>query len=413
MAGGSGGGGGASGGGSSASTHAPPHEDGRDSKQRWRSSASNGNEPRLVRNELLTFATQKMNYMPADSIIQLCIQFYDDEALEAASMLLHELCADRADPSQRYKRRKGDGKKKSTMKDIISLLERRSDVLEETFAAVDLANLPPVSFDSLDVCALLSRVEATKGEMEMMKTSFNLMTDTLAAQASVCDDLRKAMQGLVDSRVDTRPTTTETVTQTAEWPTLATNHATEVLPVCPPGGADDSEASEVSVSNEEMALFTEVLRKGKKKLKTVSRPTTSIAPRVDAASRGKKRATSAITGRGIGIGIGAAKRIGRFANIFATRLAPELTDTDLKGYLDSALGLVTTVECVKATDWHTSFHITCSCDDPKVFLNGGIWPEGAYVRWWGDKRRDSGRSTGGGIVQGGVSTGVKPLLSKE
>ena len=127
----------------------------------------------LVRNELLTFATQKMNYMPADSIIQLCIQFYDDEALEAASMLLHELCADRADPSQRYKRRKGDGKKKSTMKDIISLLERRSDVLEETFAAVDLANLPPVSFDSLDVCALLSRVEATKGEMTLM-----LMTGT-------------------------------------------------------------------------------------------------------------------------------------------------------------------------------------------------------------------------------------------
>ena len=124
-------------------------------------------------------------------------------------MLLHELCADRADPSQRYKRRKGDGMKKYTMKDIISLLERRGDVLEETFAAVDLANLPPVSFDSLDVCALLARVEATKGEMEMMKTSFNLMTDTLAAQASVCDDLRKAMQGLVDSRVDTRPTTTE------------------------------------------------------------------------------------------------------------------------------------------------------------------------------------------------------------
>ena len=87
---------------------------------------------------------------------------------------------------QRYRRRKGEGNKKSTMRDIVSLLEGRSDALEMTFAAV--------SFDSLDVCALLARVEATKGEMEMMKTSFNLMTDTLAAQTSVCNDLRTAMQ---------------------------------------------------------------------------------------------------------------------------------------------------------------------------------------------------------------------------
>ena len=56
---------------------------------------------------------------------------------------------------------------------------------------------------------------------------------------------------------------------------------------------------------------------------------------------------------------------------------------DLKAYLDKTLGLSTTVECVKTTDRHTSFHITCRCDNPKVFMTESIWPEGAYVRWWG------------------------------
>ena len=55
------------------------------------------------------------------------------------------------------------------MEDIVGLLHRRSDALTVSFAAVDLANLPPVSSDSLDVCALLARVDSTKAEMDLMK----------------------------------------------------------------------------------------------------------------------------------------------------------------------------------------------------------------------------------------------------
>ena len=64
------------------------------------------------------------------------------------------------------------------------------------------------------------------------------------------------------------------------------------------------------------------------------------------------------------------------ASVFASRLAPELTDAVLKSYLDSKLGLSVNVECVKATDWHTSFHITCRCENTAVFMHESIWPEG-------------------------------------
>ena len=81
----------------------------------------NGSAP-LIRNELLTFVSQKLNYMPTDSIVQLCVHFYDEEVIDAANLLVHERCADSSDPSQWYRRRKGDRKKKATMEDIVGLL---------------------------------------------------------------------------------------------------------------------------------------------------------------------------------------------------------------------------------------------------------------------------------------------------
>ena len=59
----------------------------------------NGSVP-LIRNELLTFVSQKLNYMPTDSIVQLCVQFYDEEVIDAANLLVHERYADSSDPSQ-------------------------------------------------------------------------------------------------------------------------------------------------------------------------------------------------------------------------------------------------------------------------------------------------------------------------
>ena len=102
--------------------------------------------------------------------------------------------------------------------------------------------------------------------------------------------------------------------------------------------------------------------------------------------------------------------------MFASRLAPDLTDEGLKSYLDSELGLSVNVECVKATDWHTSFHITCRCENTAVFMNESIWPEGAYVRWWGEKRRGSNGSahsdlpSDGMVVQTVTMTDAQPII---
>ena len=81
----------------------------------------------------------------------------------------------------------------------------------------------------------------------------------------------------------------------------------------------------------------------------------------------------------------------RWTNAFASRLDPDLTAVQLKTYLDSSLTLDVVAEQVKFTETYSSFHITCNCPLPKVFVSATLWPEGAYVRWWRSHTREHRR----------------------
>ena len=58
--------------------------------------------------------------------------------------------------------------------------------------------------------------------------------------------------------------------------------------------------------------------------------------------------------------------------------------TEMSGYhLKQCLNLDATVEAVETRfDTYASFHITCECPDPSVFMSDDLWPEEAFVRWW-------------------------------
>ena len=140
-----------------------------------------------VVNELLTFVIHKLQYMPPDSVTQLCVGFYDYQIIERASKLLFELCGS-GSREDRYRRRQGEHKKMATMRDIIALVQRRNNELPVTFVAHNLSNLPPVTFDSIDVCVLLSRMEHVRLEMDALKA-------VVSTQTSVCDDIVQVLKG--------------------------------------------------------------------------------------------------------------------------------------------------------------------------------------------------------------------------
>ena len=96
---------------------------------------------------------------------------------------------------------------------------------------------------------------------------------------------------------------------------------------------------------------------------------------------------STVIGKATGLHIRAANK--RLANVFVSRLAPDLSCDDMSRHIEEVLRMKPIVELVKATSSYSSFHLTCECQDPKAFLDERIWPEGSLVRWWrADKRNN-------------------------
>ena len=95
---------------------------------------------------------------------------------------------------------------------------------------------------------------------------------------------------------------------------------------------------------------------------------------------------STVIGKAIGIHIRAAKRI---ANIFVTSRDPDLSCDELSIYIEQTLSIRPTAELVQATSSYASFHLTCECQDPAVFMDACIWPEGSLVQWWREGRQTS------------------------
>ena len=145
--------------------------------------SSNAYTGEYVANELLSFVVHKLQWMPPDGITQLCVNFYEEDAIDYALKVLFELCGGPG-REDRHRKRQGERKKVSTMGDIISLIQRRHNELPVKFVSFDLGNLPPVSFDNIDVCVLLTRMERMQAEMNTLKS-------VVSAQVSVCNDLKQ------------------------------------------------------------------------------------------------------------------------------------------------------------------------------------------------------------------------------
>ena len=124
---------------------------------------------------------------------ELCASFFSEADIDIAKLLLFDLCADHDDREDHMiKRASGPKKNQLSLKDIVSLFTCKHDAITArvTFVAVDLGNLPPIGYNSLDVCTLLSQLQTTISELETVKV-------TVAAQAVTCTELRSsvAMQG--------------------------------------------------------------------------------------------------------------------------------------------------------------------------------------------------------------------------
>lgn len=144
-------------------------------------------ECNTVVNEILCFIQQKYNTLDEQSLLMLCENTFEEKIVEEARDLLLSYCPQGSCVTLR----KGEGRKRRNIADIIRLLREVDPDSIPRFSAVNLSVLPPVTFDYVDVSSLLKSINLLQFEVSKLKV-------TQTESALVIEKTRDSVSGLED-----------------------------------------------------------------------------------------------------------------------------------------------------------------------------------------------------------------------
>ena len=138
----------------------------------------------IVVNELLCFLSNKVRSMTYDSLMKLCMNFYDEETAIAVKITLleHVVIPEGDDKRKRSIRA---NKKATSMKDILSVFLELTLEDVPLFNANNLHNLPPLSRDNFDMSHVIRDMEVIKLQMRVLQEA---QETSLAAHVAICRD---------------------------------------------------------------------------------------------------------------------------------------------------------------------------------------------------------------------------------
>ncbi len=143
----------------------------------------------IMEDEILSFLVVKMRTVSHDEIVLLVTSNFTSERIEVAKKALFEVCPD---TSQRCITYKGQQKDNNNVKLCMRVLNECGENIPR-FVSHFLDDLPPVSFNHIDVLTLLGRMEQLNSEICCMKR-------TLETQSNVCESLRE-VTAAIDGRL--------------------------------------------------------------------------------------------------------------------------------------------------------------------------------------------------------------------
>ena len=144
---------------------------------------------RIVEDEFLNFLTVKIKTMSQDEIVLVATSTFDSKWIEASKKTLFELCPN---SKQRCVAFKGNQKDANNIKSCLKVLNECGENIPR-FVSHYLDDLPPVTFNNVDVSNLLSKMERLHSEVAALRHAVKL-------QADVGEDLQ-AVATAVDCRV--------------------------------------------------------------------------------------------------------------------------------------------------------------------------------------------------------------------
>ena len=117
----------------------------------------------LVRNELMCFLQQKSNVLMFDDLVTIVADYYTSDEVKGAVSSVHEYV------DTRIPTYKGADKDRKTVSDLLKLV-LNPDVKLPSYVAIDIARLPPVDVEHLDLSALLRELTLLRSEVRCLGT---------------------------------------------------------------------------------------------------------------------------------------------------------------------------------------------------------------------------------------------------
>lgn len=122
----------------------------------------------IVVDELLAFVQNKIDVMDDETMYRICVSAFPTEVITKSKELLFSSVPAQA---RMIKRKNKPGKPQKDIEDLIALYKSTNPELIPVFVARDLHLLPPITFDHLDVTAILKKINALGVELSEIKAT--------------------------------------------------------------------------------------------------------------------------------------------------------------------------------------------------------------------------------------------------
>ena len=143
--------------------------------------------------ELLCFVQKRSDVLTTDDMVTVCSNFYSASEVESARLLLSGYV-----PEKRLPKHRGGAYKdkiRKTMLDITKVcLDPAADL--PMFYALDLARLPPVGVDHVDMCAVLQELTLLRQEVRMIseiRKELDVLRSNMLASVTTQSELDSAV----------------------------------------------------------------------------------------------------------------------------------------------------------------------------------------------------------------------------
>ena len=133
----------------------------------------------IVEDEFLNFLFIKIKTVKQDEIVLLAVDHFGSEWITNSTKLLFELCPG---TTRKIVAHTGPQKDSKNVRSCLKLLKEAGETVPR-FVSHHLDELPPVTFNSLDVSCLFGKIEQLGEDITTMKQAVSLQTNT-------CNDLR-------------------------------------------------------------------------------------------------------------------------------------------------------------------------------------------------------------------------------